>query len=205
MFYVVHPIHVVFFFCFVNDRIKLVYRINNTYLGFQTFKTTILWVAYSRIKVHIKNIWSFTLYLEAGETDLINYEIRVCTVCEKMSKFQSLVIPIWPENFVQLTLRLFCITVPWWCWKGAMTQPPEIRVGSNNMSQRQHYSISKELFLIPAIHQAMQFIWMILEVIILPFNFQLPLTISDHIIETLNHNNTYEDSSNPGEDEFFHL
>ena len=46
---------------------------------------------------------------------------------------------------------------------------------------------------------------MILEVIILPFNFQLPLMISDHIIETLNHNNTYEDSSNPGEDEFFHL
>ena len=44
---------------------------------------------------------------------------------------------------------------------------------------------------------------MILEVIILPFNFQLPLTISDHIIETLNHNNTNEDSSNPGEDEFF--
>ena len=73
------------------------------------------------------------------------------------------------------------------------------------MSQGQHYSISKELFLIPAIHQAMQFIWMILEVIILPFNFQLPLMISDHIIETLNHNNTYEDSSNPGEDEFFHL
>ena len=59
------------------------------------------------------------------------------------------------------------------------------------------------MFFIPAIHQGMQFIWMILEVIILPFNFQLPLTISDHIIETLNHNNTNEDSSNPGEDEFF--
>ena len=46
------------------------------------------------------------------------------------------------------------------------------------------------MFFIPAIHQGMQFIWMILEVIILPVNFQLPLTISDHIIET-------------GEDEFF--
>ena len=46
------------------------------------------------------------------------------------------------------------------------------------------------MFFIPAIHQGMQFIWMILEVIILPVNFQLPLMISDHIIET-------------GEDEFF--
>ena len=109
-----------------------------------------------------------------------------------------------PSNFLA---EGFCITETWWCWKGAMTQPPEIQVETdwlrvavwlyrswicNNMSQRQHYSISKELFLIPAIHQGMQFIWMILEVIILPFNFQLPLTISDHIIETLNHNNTNE-------------
>ena len=55
-----------------------------------------------------------------------------------------------------------------------MTQPPEIQVGTdwfrvgvwlyrswscnNIMSQRQHHLISKELFLIPAIHQAMQFI-----------------------------------------------
>ena len=47
MFHVVHLIH--FFFCwygkgllnFVSERIKLVYRINNTRLAFQTSKTTI--------------------------------------------------------------------------------------------------------------------------------------------------------------------
>ena len=47
MFHVVHLIHV--FFCwhekgllnFVSERIKLVYRINNTRLAFQTSKTTI--------------------------------------------------------------------------------------------------------------------------------------------------------------------
>ena len=47
MFHVVHLIHVFFFryekglLNFVSDRIKLVYRINNTRLAFQTSNTTI--------------------------------------------------------------------------------------------------------------------------------------------------------------------
>ena len=49
MFHFVYLIHVCFFFCwyekvllnFVSERIKLVYRINNTSHAFQTYKTTI--------------------------------------------------------------------------------------------------------------------------------------------------------------------
>ena len=38
---------------FVSERIKLVYRINNTRLAFQTFKTKILQATNLRIKVHV--------------------------------------------------------------------------------------------------------------------------------------------------------
>ena len=74
---------------FVSERIKLVYRITLLGTVFEKNKLPFkllnhnLWVAYSRIKVNycfngrtLKNIWSFILYLEAGATELINYEIR---------------------------------------------------------------------------------------------------------------------------------
>ena len=85
---------------FVSERIKLVYRINNTpYLlptkltAFRTSKTTI----YKRHTFKLKsisisillfywksfeNIWSFILYLEAGETELINMCIVPFTIAE---------------------------------------------------------------------------------------------------------------------------
>ena len=65
---------------FVTDRKKLVYRINNTCLVFQTSKTTIyrpytpelksisINFNYCFIGETLKNIWSSTLHLEAGET-----------------------------------------------------------------------------------------------------------------------------------------
>ena len=65
---------------FVSERIKLVYRVNNTRLAFQTSKTTIYRPQTSELKsiskfkllFHWKNfkkliiIWTFILYLEAG-------------------------------------------------------------------------------------------------------------------------------------------
>ena len=74
---------------FVSERIKLVYRITLLGTVFEKNKLPFkllnhnLWAAYSRIKVNYcfngrtsKNIWSFILHLEAGATELINYEIR---------------------------------------------------------------------------------------------------------------------------------
>ena len=87
-----------FFFCrnekgllnFVSERIKLVYRINNTrynfqknQASFQTSKTTIYRPHTFELKSisnyqllfqrkSFENMWSFILYLEAGETELIN-------------------------------------------------------------------------------------------------------------------------------------
>ena len=67
------------------NETELVYRINNTRLAFQTSKTTIYRPHTPELKSTskcgrtLKNIWSFTLLfnLEAGETELITYEIRV--------------------------------------------------------------------------------------------------------------------------------
>ena len=74
----------------VSERIKLVYRINNTryllpkqWAAFQTSKTTIYRLHTFELKsiskyqllLHWKsfeNIWSFILYLDSGETELIN-------------------------------------------------------------------------------------------------------------------------------------
>ena len=86
-----------FFFCrnkkgllnFVSERIvflKLVYRINNTWYSFKKnklpFKLHIFKlksISKYQLLLHWKsfeNIWSFILYLEAGETQLINTCIR---------------------------------------------------------------------------------------------------------------------------------
>ena len=85
---------------FVSERIKLVYRINNTrYLlpkkltAFQTSKTTIYkphTFELKSISISIllfywksfENIWSFILYLEAGETELINTCVVPFTIAE---------------------------------------------------------------------------------------------------------------------------
>ena len=78
------------FLNFVSERIKLVYRINNTrynfqknQASFQTSKTTIYRPHTFELKSisnyqllfqrkSFENMWSFILYLEAGETELIN-------------------------------------------------------------------------------------------------------------------------------------
>ena len=84
-----------FFFCcwygkgllnFVSERIKLVYRVNNTLLAFRTSKTIIYRphtpelksISKFQLLFHWRNFEKymiFTLNLEAGETELINYEI----------------------------------------------------------------------------------------------------------------------------------
>ena len=84
-----------FFFCcwygkgllnFVRERIKLVYRVNNTLLAFRTSKTIIYRphtpelksISKFQLLFHWRNFEKymiFTLDLEAGETELINYEI----------------------------------------------------------------------------------------------------------------------------------
>ena len=73
---------------FVIERVKVVYRINNTRLAFQTSITTIYRLQTSNLKsiskfqllFHWKNFEKYMIFytlLDAGETELKNDEIRV--------------------------------------------------------------------------------------------------------------------------------
>ena len=59
----------------------------------------------------LKNIWSFTLYLEAGETELIHYEIRALYRCTELGPKCLELAPTLKYGLLNSSVTVFSIWV----------------------------------------------------------------------------------------------